>query len=145
MNSSDSPAVGEIVLIDFPFTNFKGSKVRPGLVLGQGDREDDWIVAFVSSEVDAYLAAEFAVFLGKGDLATGSMRMDSVARVDKTAVVASRKMTRTGVARLTDAKLREALKKWNQVSVRSFSRAFHSAQRPGGDEARAAPSSRVNP
>ena len=87
LNSSDSPAVGEIVLIDFPFTNFKGSKVRPGLVLGQGDRADDWIVAFVSSEVDAYLAAEFAVFLGKGDLATGSMRMDSVARVDKTAVV----------------------------------------------------------
>ena len=46
-------------------------------------------------------------------------------------------MTRTGVARLTDAKLREALKKWNQVSVRSFSRAFHSAQRPGDDPGRA--------
>ncbi len=138
LDSANSPALGEIVLIDFPFTNLKGSKVRPGLVLGQGDRSDDWIVAFISSEVDAYFDARYAAIIEPGDLSRGTMRSTSIVRTDKTAVLSESKFTRTNVARLSETKLRSVLKLWNSVSVRNYSKFLHTANRPGDDSGRAA-------
>ena len=40
---------GKIVLVPFPFTDFSASKLRPALVLYEGDR--DVVVAFISSKI----------------------------------------------------------------------------------------------
>jgi len=40
---------GKIVLIPFPFTNLTAAKLRPALVLFEGER--DIVVAFISSKV----------------------------------------------------------------------------------------------
>ena len=125
------------MLIDFPFTNLKGSKLRPGLILGQGDRVDDYIVAFVSSEVDAYFDARFAVQFDTPDLAVGTIHQCSIVRVDKTACVVRSRFAREGVARLGDKKLREVLQCWTRLSTRNFSQYFHTANRPGSDPMRA--------
>ena len=42
---------GKIVAIPFPFTNLKGTKVRPALVIYEG--REDIIVAFISSKIPA--------------------------------------------------------------------------------------------
>ena len=127
---------GEFVLIEFPFTNLKGSKMRPGLILGQGDRTDDYILAFVSCEVDAYLDAEFAIEVSASELSSGTIHQKSVIRVDKTACVHSRRFARERVAQLNDEKLREILHAWTRLSVRNFSQSFHGANRPGTDPMR---------
>jgi mRNA interferase MazF len=40
---------GKIVAIPFPFTDLKGAKVRPALVIYEG--HEDVIVAFISSKI----------------------------------------------------------------------------------------------
>ena len=42
---------GKIVAIPFPFTDLKGTKVRPALVIDEG--HEDVIVAFISSKLPA--------------------------------------------------------------------------------------------
>ncbi len=128
---------GDIVLIAFPFTNLGGSKVRPGLILGQGDRTDDYIVAFVSSEVDSYLVAAHVVFVEAKDLAHGTLRTTSVVRLDKTATISATKFVRSGFARLTPGKHREVMQAWARVVTRNYSTVFHTGQRPGDDASHA--------
>ena len=42
---------GKIIAVPFPFTNLKGAKVRPALVIYEG--REDVIVAFISSKIPA--------------------------------------------------------------------------------------------
>jgi mRNA interferase MazF len=42
---------GVIVLVPFPFTDLKGSKVRPAVVLV--NKESDVILAFISTQIDS--------------------------------------------------------------------------------------------
>ncbi|RUA27883.1 MAG: type II toxin-antitoxin system PemK/MazF family toxin [Bacteroidetes bacterium] len=41
---------GKIVLVPFPFTDLKGSKVRPAIILV--NKESDIILAFISTQLD---------------------------------------------------------------------------------------------
>ena len=69
-----SNRVGEIVFLDFPYTNFKNSKIRPAVILGQSDIDkNDYIVAYITSEVDNYIWSEFAVSLKACDLSTQTL------------------------------------------------------------------------
>lgn len=43
---------GKFVLVPFPFTNLKATKLRPALVLYEG--KEDVVVAFVSSRIDRF-------------------------------------------------------------------------------------------
>ncbi len=40
---------GKIILVPFPFTDLSASKLRPALILHEGDR--DVVVAFISSKI----------------------------------------------------------------------------------------------
>jgi mRNA interferase MazF len=77
---------GKIVLIPFPFTDLTSSKLRPALVLYEG--QYDLILAFISSQTRPQ-TTEAAIHVRKdmpGFEDTG-LKVDSVIRLDKIATV----------------------------------------------------------
>jgi len=111
---------GDIVLLDFPYTNQSGSKVRPGVIVGVNPqaRLDDVNIAYMTSEVDSYAFDRFGLLITLDDLAQGTLRQDSVIRVDKVITVHRSKCRK--VARLTAKKLDEVLRKATQLNVENF-------------------------
>jgi CDP-6-deoxy-D-xylo-4-hexulose-3-dehydrase len=102
--------LGEIVLLDFPYTNQAGSKVRPGLVIAINcERYGDLQVAYLTTEVDAYVFDPSAIMIRNADLAEGTLKRESIVRVDKVITVDARQCR--PVARLGAAKLDEVLRK----------------------------------
>jgi CDP-6-deoxy-D-xylo-4-hexulose-3-dehydrase len=130
---ASNPEIGEFVLLEFPYTNYKGSKVRPGLVIGHMEHGNDCVVAFVSSEVDAYCYSDFAVTVEAADLASGTLKSTSVIRLDKTIPVHPSQFRRTGVACLNEKKLREVLQRIAQFAARNYSKTLHRANLPATD------------
>ena len=129
---------GDIVLLDFPFTNSQGSKYRPALVLAPGDYPGDYVVAYITSNADLSLSLPHCISFDIDDLQSGQMAQASAVRIDKVITASSKTIGKGPVARLGDSKLREVLKCWTGMSVRTFSRAFHLANRPGDDPLRLA-------
>lgn len=77
---------GKIVLIPFPFTDLTATKLRPALVLHEG--EHDVVVAFISSktpvktgESDIQITSILPGFSKTG------LKVDSVIRLDKIATI----------------------------------------------------------
>jgi CDP-6-deoxy-D-xylo-4-hexulose-3-dehydrase len=129
---------GEIVLLDFPFSNKQGSKYRPGLILAKADYNEDYVVAYITSNADLSLSFPHCISFDNEDLLLGSMASDSAVRVDKVITVASKTIGKGPVAKLSPNKLAEVLKKWNELTTRTYSRTFHTANRPGDDPQRPA-------
>ncbi len=77
---------GDIVLVPFPFTDFKSHKVRPAVIISSKiSRRGDVIVAFISSVLPFDRQEENAVVLESSDsvfMKTG-LKMTSVFRMDK--------------------------------------------------------------
>ena len=75
---------GKIVLIPFPFTNLTAAKLRPALVLFEGER--DVVVAFVSSKVPRKLGpTDVRVDDAHPDFKLTGLKVASVIRLDKVA------------------------------------------------------------
>ncbi|MGZ4989939.1 MAG: lipopolysaccharide biosynthesis protein RfbH [Methylobacter sp.] len=112
--------LGDIVLLDFPYSNRVGSKVRPGLVIGinRNSNFDDLNVAYITTEVDSYIYDAAAVQISADDLAEGVLKHESVVRVDKVITVQS-KICRK-VASLNKEKLDEVLRKATAINVENF-------------------------
>ena len=111
---------GDIVLLDFPYTNQTGSKVRPGLVLNSNphNKLEDVNVAYITTEVDAYAHDPAAIALNATDMAEGTLKQTSVARVDKVLTIHSSKCRK--VARLNSKKIDEMLRKATLLHVENF-------------------------
>ena len=77
---------GKIVLVPFPFTGLTAAKLRPALVIYEGDR--DVVVAFISSKV-ASQRCETGVVLTKSHVGfrQAGLKVDSVINLDKLATV----------------------------------------------------------
>ncbi|MDV2480846.1 type II toxin-antitoxin system PemK/MazF family toxin [Methanoculleus sp. Wushi-C6] len=77
---------GKIVLIPFPFTDLTAAKLRPALVLHEGDR--DVVLAFISSKTHAGTGpAEIMVAASHPGFLKSGLKVDSVIRLDKIATV----------------------------------------------------------
>jgi len=74
-----TPAIGEVVLISFPFSDLSASKLRPALVLASAGR-DDWICLQITSK--PYADAN-PIELTDGDFAGGSLQRTSYLRPGK--------------------------------------------------------------
>ncbi len=73
----------EIVLIPYPFTNYKGSKVRPGIIISNNDynnRSEDCIMIAVTSAIKN---EPYSITLKQEDLALGRLKKESQAKADK--------------------------------------------------------------
>ncbi|MBZ4195087.1 MAG: lipopolysaccharide biosynthesis protein RfbH [Candidatus Contendobacter sp.] len=104
-------SLGDIVLLDFPYANRAGSQFRPGLVIAVSgeDRYGDLQLAYLTTEVDSYAFDRFASMICNADLTEGSLKRDSVVRVDKVVTVAPAQCRK--VAHLSQDKLDEVLRK----------------------------------
>ena len=113
-------SLGDIVLLNYPYTNQMGSKVRPGLVIGLNQHKlfDDINVAFITTEIDSYIYDTSAIKITTTDLAEGTLKYESVVRVDKVITVQS-KICRK-VAKISKAKLDEILRKATALNVENF-------------------------
>ncbi|WP_067047785.1 type II toxin-antitoxin system PemK/MazF family toxin [Methanofollis ethanolicus] len=77
---------GKIVLIPFPFTDLTAAKLRPALVLHEGDR--DVVLAFISSKIPARAGrAEIIVTTSHAGFSKSGLKVNSVIRLDKIATV----------------------------------------------------------
>ena len=115
--------IGDIVLLEFPYTNMAGSKYRPGLVLNVESINHDLLVSYMTSEVDSYIFDENAAFIKNEDLAKGQLRLDSVVRVDKTIVVNNRICR--WVATVKKDKLDQILRKMAHLVARNHYQTIH--------------------
>jgi len=116
------------VLLDFPYTNARGSKVRPAMIVhdhGEHGSTSDITVAYMTTEVDSYAYSPHAVLIEQQDLAYGILKMTSVVRTDKLITIAPSICRRTKVARLNIQKLRELLKTAAYALARSSFQTIH--------------------
>lgn len=124
---SNKNQIGEIVLLDFPFTNYTGSKVRPAIIVGTSDVHNDLLVAFVTSEVENYIWSEYAVSIKQANLQEGTIKHESVIRCDKLITVSPERIARHKVAILKKTKIGEVLRKIAGISVNGFYSEIHKA------------------
>jgi mRNA interferase MazF len=77
---------GKIVLVPFPFTDLTAAKLRPALVIYEG--EEDVVVAFISSKVPSELSVVDVLVARKGaGFSQSGLKLDSVIKLDKIATV----------------------------------------------------------
>lgn len=77
---------GKIVLVPFPFTDFTATKLRPALVIYEGNR--DIIVAFISSKIPSELFdVDVLLMKNKSGFRNTGLKLDSVIKLDKIATV----------------------------------------------------------
>mgnify|MGYP001097662737 CR=1 FL=1 len=83
---------GKIVLIPFPFTDLTAAKLRPALVLFEGER--DVVVAFISSRVpqsptptSIIVKQEHPEFESTGLKGASVIRLDKVATISKDLII----------------------------------------------------------
>ncbi len=86
-----APAVGDVVLVRFPFSDLSRSKLRPAVVLASADR-DDVIVCQITSRP---YASQRAVSIAGNDFSNGGLGRDSFARPDKLFTAAESIVVRT--------------------------------------------------
>jgi mRNA interferase MazF len=72
-------AVNDVVLVMFPFSNLKGQKLRPALVVANAEF-DDLILCQITSK---RYSSEIAVELNSHDFIAGTLPISSYIRPDK--------------------------------------------------------------
>jgi mRNA interferase MazF len=78
---------GKIVLIPFPFTDLSSTKLRPALVLHEGEK--DVVVAFISSRIenpkptDVIIDKNYPEFKQTGLKLTSALKIDKIATISK--------------------------------------------------------------
>jgi len=77
---------GKIVLVPFPFTDLTLTKLRPALVIHEGD--NDVILAFISSKIPSKLSeADLLLTKEHPSFEKTGLKTDSLIRLDKVATV----------------------------------------------------------
>jgi mRNA interferase MazF len=77
---------GKIVLVPFPFTDLTTTKLRPALVIYEGEK--DVVLAFISSKAPFELSeADILITKNHAGFRRTGLKVDSVIRLDKVATV----------------------------------------------------------
>lgn len=77
---------GKIVLVPFPFTDLTSAKLRPALVLYEGEK--DVILAFISSKIpDNISDLDVLILSSQNSFKKTGLKTDSIIRLDKLATV----------------------------------------------------------
>ena len=108
--------LGEIVLLSFPYSNYKGSKLRPAVIVSHSEYFDDFLVAFITSETENYIWSKFAVVFKSIDLQYGQVAQESLIRCDKIITVDKSNFGKENVAKLNKEKQKELVQKFSQIA-----------------------------
>ena len=107
---------GDVVLARFPFTDLKGSALRPAVVVSGGEIGDDVVLVAISSVVrGGRIPTDLSVDKTHPEFALTGLRVSSVLRIHKLATVERsivvRRMGRIGpqLQKQLDDLLRQAL------------------------------------
>lgn len=92
------PAVGDVVLVPFPFSDLSSTKVRPAVTLADVGR-GDWVLCQITSNP---YGDSHAIPLNSGDFASGGLLAASYARPGKLFTASSSLIIRM-VGELNDA------------------------------------------
>jgi len=77
---------GKIVLVPFPFTNLTAAKLRPALVMYDGEK--DAIIVFISSKIPSKLSnVDVLITKERSGFKKTGLKTDSVIKLDKIATV----------------------------------------------------------
>ena len=74
-----APAIGQVVLVPFPFSDLAGSKLRPAVVLADAGR-GDWVLCQVTSNP---YSDPHAIQLVESSFRSGSLQVTSYVRPGK--------------------------------------------------------------
>ena len=99
-----APAVGDVVLVTFPFSDLSAAKLRPAVCLADAGR-GDWVLCQITS--NAY-GDPLAVPLDSPDFIAGGLLVASVARPSKL-FTASETLVARAVGTLTHATFQKVL------------------------------------
>lgn len=103
---------GTVVLVPFPFTDLSGQKVRPALVLSSSSKEEDCIIAFISSAKPKKVGT-FDIFVPVSQ--ENGLKVDSVIKISKLAtlqkkiIIGELGTLESGILLSVDKKLRNLL------------------------------------
>ncbi len=89
----------DIVLLSFPFSDLKGSKVRPALVLSNNSynsKFEDFVAVPLTTRIKS---REYSVLLTNDDLEKGELIIESRVKVDRIFSV-SKRLVRMAIARI---------------------------------------------
>jgi len=77
---------GKVVLVPFPFTDLTAAKLRPALIIYEGEK--DVVLLFISSKIPVE-PSDVDVILGKNhkSFKKSGLKLDSVIKLDKIATV----------------------------------------------------------
>ncbi len=106
--------VGSVVLVSFPFSNLKGKKIRPALILAQVEF-DNLILCQITSK--AY-SSKTAVGIEQSDFTRGMLPLKSFARPDKL-FTADVSILKGKAGELTLSKRRTILQKVRKLFIES--------------------------
>ena len=130
--------VGEIVLLSFPYTNAQGSKVRPAVIISDNKNAspygDDYMLAYMTSEVDNYAFSPSSVVVKQEDLAFGQLKKDTLIRTDKVLTANESCFKNANVAKLKPAKIVELLKCFTKQTTTQYFQAVHAKAQEGAFE-----------
>ena len=106
-----SLAKGDIVLFPFPYTDLKGSKLRPCLVLSDEMREDIILCQITSQKV---VGDAFAIELRENETEDGSLKIDSFIRCNML-FTANKNQAIKVLCKITSKKYKKVVLKINQI------------------------------
>ena len=76
---------GKIVLIHFPFTDLTSTKLRPALVLYEGEK--DVVVAFISSRIAKAKPTDVVIDKNHSEFKQTGLKLESSLKLDKIATL----------------------------------------------------------
>ena len=76
---------GKIILIPFPFTDLSSTKLRPALVLHEGEK--DVVAAFISSRTENPKPADVVIDENHPEFKQTGLKLTSVLKIDKIATI----------------------------------------------------------
>jgi mRNA interferase MazF len=76
---------GKIVLIPFPFTDLTSTKLRPALVLFEGEK--DVVAVFISSRITKTRVVDVVIDESHSEFKKTGLKLSSIVKLDKVATI----------------------------------------------------------
>jgi mRNA interferase MazF len=109
-------AKGEIVLVEFPFTDLSQTKLRPAVVLALNSAINEFTVCFISSQnVNRLNPTEFALLDSDPEFAQTGLRISSKVRVTRITTL-SRQLIAKRLGKLGT----QTLRKLDETLIQAF-------------------------